>query len=148
MDRVSRFQEVCKVKSLCVERYAGLSILKSGGEYPHDNFLASNRFNACADNLNAYRHYKRLGDIMERAELREKIADCLASNLDTDKGKLLSDVPFAELDYDSLTMAEVIFMLEDEFNVKFDDVKTSDYPTRLSELADQVLQLLPEAQQC
>ncbi|RZI40908.1 acyl carrier protein [Herbaspirillum sp. HC18] len=85
---------------------------------------------------------------MELAELREKIADCLATNLDTDKNKLMSDAPFSELDYDSLTMAEIIFMLEDEFNVRFDDLKTSDYPSNLSELAAQVAQLMPEAQQC
>ncbi|HJV79437.1 MULTISPECIES: acyl carrier protein [Oxalobacteraceae] len=92
---------------------------------------------------------------MQLANIKEKIAACLEKNLETDKQKLMSDTPFSELDYDSLTMAEVIFMLEDEFNVKFDNLSSTDYPTNLTELAKQMLQLMPaasmlhpEAQQC
>ena len=85
---------------------------------------------------------------MQIAEIREKIASCLQSNLDTDKQKLLSDTPFTDLDYDSLTMAEVIFMLEDEFGVSFDKLKSTDHPTNLTELARQMAQLLPGAQPC
>lgn len=82
---------------------------------------------------------------MQLAHIKERIAACLEKNLDTDRQKLLADTPFSELDYDSLTMAEVIFMLEDEFNVKFDNISSTDYPTNLTEVAKQVLQLLPAA---
>ncbi|HJV86400.1 MAG TPA: acyl carrier protein [Noviherbaspirillum sp.] len=80
---------------------------------------------------------------MQLANIKERIATCLEKNLDTDRQKLLSDTPFTDLDYDSLTMAEIIFMLEDEFNVKFDNVSSNDYPTNLTDLAKQIQQLLP-----
>ena len=64
------------------------------------------------------------------------LCEVLAKDHDLDVGSLTPDTPLAELTIDSLALIELIFTLEDRFNVVADNVP-ADLPT-LGSVADYI----------
>ncbi len=51
----------------------------------------------------------------------ERLQDLIHDKFDVDKSKMDADAPFADYNIDSLTLAELIFTIEDEFHVTVPD---------------------------
>lgn len=78
-------------------------------------------------------------NILKIDEVRNAIADMLFDLMDIDRQLALQDTPFSELhkDFDSLTFAELQFMLEDRFKMEFsNDDKNAIVPVNVTELAE------------
>ena len=51
----------------------------------------------------------------------ERLQDLIHEQFDVDKSNIDPDAPFATYDIDSLTLAELLFAVEDEFHVTVPD---------------------------
>lgn len=50
-----------------------------------------------------------------------KLTDLISEKFDIDKSSLQADLPLSEYGLDSLALAELLFTIEDDFDVKFPD---------------------------
>jgi len=71
----------------------------------------------------------------------ERLQDLIHEQFDVDKSKIDPDAPFATYDIDSLTLAELIFTIEDDFHVNVPDSAASSVSTLrgLAELLDELI---------
>ncbi|MBV8501916.1 MAG: acyl carrier protein [Paucibacter sp.] len=70
----------------------------------------------------------------------ERLQDLIHDKFDVDKSKIDPDAPFADYDIDSLTLAELIFAIEDEFHVNVPDSAATSITTLrgLAQLLDEL----------
>lgn len=68
-------------------------------------------------------------------QLREKLASLLHEQLGTDLKLLLDDIPFVELDYDSLTFAEIRMLIENDLQIPSQPWGGESIPLNLTQLA-------------
>ena len=78
----------------------------------------------------------------------ERLQDLIHEQFAVDKNKIDPDAPFASYDIDSLTLAELIFTVEDDFHVNVPDSAASSVSTLrgLAQLLDELLSSAPAAQ--
>jgi len=71
----------------------------------------------------------------------ERLQNLIHDKFDVDKSKIDPDGPFADYDIDSLTLAELIFAIEDEFHVNVPDSAATSITTLrgLAQLLDELL---------
>ena len=74
----------------------------------------------------------------------ERLQDLIHDKFDVEKSKIEPDAPFADYDIDSLTLAELIFAIEDEFHVEVPDSAATSVTT-LRGLAQLLDELTPQA---
>ena len=70
----------------------------------------------------------------------ERLQDLIHTTFDVDKSRMDPDAPFASYDIDSLTLAELIFAIEDEFHVVVPDSAATTVTTLrgLAQLLDEL----------
>ena len=51
----------------------------------------------------------------------QQVTELIHTKFDIDKATLLPDAPMADYGLDSLSLAELLFTLEDEFHIEFPD---------------------------
>ncbi|NMG40809.1 acyl carrier protein [Chelativorans sp. ZYF759] len=71
-------------------------------------------------------------------ELQEKIIEMIRSKSDADAGEVRPETPLADLAIHSLEMAEIIFDIEEEYDVEI-DMNTSDVWNNLETVNDIVI---------
>ena len=71
----------------------------------------------------------------------ERLQDLIHEQFDVEKSKIDPDAPFATYDIDSLTLAELIFTIEDDFHVNVPDSAATSVSTLrgLAQLLDELL---------
>lgn len=79
----------------------------------------------------------------------ERLQDLIHDQFDVEKSKIDPDAPFATYDIDSLTLAELIFTIEDDFHVNVPDSAATSVSTLrgLAQLLDELLSSSPAAPQ-
>ncbi|MDY0745816.1 phosphopantetheine-binding protein [Paucibacter sp. R3-3] len=79
----------------------------------------------------------------------ERLQDLIHDQFDVEKSKIDPDAPFATYDIDSLTLAELIFTIEDDFHVNVPDSAATSVSTLrgLAQLLDELLSSTPAAPQ-
>lgn len=71
--------------------------------------------------------------------MKEKLINMLAEFRGVPKSEIKTDVPFTELDIDSIDVAEMIMQLEEELNVTFEISKKYDTIDKLAEYIESVI---------
>jgi acyl carrier protein len=59
----------------------------------------------------------------------ERLQQLIHEKFDVELSKIIPDAPFAEYDLDSLTVAELMFAIEDEFHVSVPDAAVPNLQT-------------------
>ena len=72
----------------------------------------------------------------------ERLQQLIHEKFDVELSKIVPDAPFADYDLDSLTVAELMFAIEDEFHVEVPDAAVPDIKS-LADMAKLLDQILP-----
>ena len=72
----------------------------------------------------------------------ERLQRLIHEKFDVELSKIVPDVPFADYDLDSLTVAELMFAIEDEFHVEVPDAAVPSIQT-LADMAKLLDELTP-----
>lgn len=67
-------------------------------------------------------------------QTQENLAAKIAEKFNIDKDKILGDESFESMSFDSLAMAEILFTLEEDFNISVDESDFGEFPKCYSEL--------------
>ena len=71
----------------------------------------------------------------------QQVTELIHTKFDIDKATLLPDLPMADYGLDSLSLAELLFTLEEDFNIQFPDhPENIDTLAGLAALIDQLKQ--------
>ena len=80
--------------------------------------------------------------MLDKEDVRLRIATLLRQHMDIDPALALQDTVFSELhkDFDSLALLELQLLLEKEFDMEFDGFdRNAKIPTNVSEMADALM---------